>query len=62
MQQDMGAGMIWTGTKQEVIYPESDGKPMADNTIQAEWIILLYDNLKILLRGQEALVAADLFW
>ena len=35
---------------------------MADNTLQAEWIISLYNNLKWLLREQTAFVAADLFW
>ena len=29
----------------EIEYPESDGKPMSDNTLQAFWMILLYDNL-----------------
>ena len=43
-------------------YPESDGKPMADNTLQALWIIMLYDNLKILLKDQLAFIAADHFW
>ena len=26
-------------------YPESDGKPMADNTRQARWIVVFYGNL-----------------
>lgn len=26
-------------------YPESDGKPMAENTVQFDWIVFLYDNL-----------------
>lgn len=29
-------------------YPESDGKPMADNTKQFDWIVMLADNLKAL--------------
>lgn len=51
-------GLFYEG----VYYPETDGKPMAENTLQAQWIISLYDNLHILLRGQTALVAADNFW
>lgn len=47
---------------QDIIYPDSDGKPMADNTLQALWIIMLYDNLRALFFGQEVLIAADLFW
>jgi hypothetical protein len=27
-------------TSQQVIYPESDGQPMADNTKQFRWIVL----------------------
>lgn len=46
----------------QVIYPESDGQPMADNTKQYRWIVHLAENLKYLLRGQTAFVAADLFW
>ena len=29
----------------EVIYPDSDGKPISDNTKQGDWIVLLYGNL-----------------
>lgn len=29
-------------------YPESDGKPMSDNTKQGRWITLLYENLEAL--------------
>jgi hypothetical protein len=43
----------------EIEYPESDGKPMSDNTLQAFWIILLYTNLNALYPD---FVAADLLW
>jgi len=47
----------------EIIYPESDGKPMSDNTLQCEWITVLFGNLRALYR-QEAnvFVGADLSW
>jgi len=32
----------------DIVYPESDGKPMADNTRQFRWIIILADNLTAL--------------
>lgn len=54
-----------TSTKRvtnEIFYPDSDGQPMADNTLQAFWIILLYSNLRALFHGKEVFVAADLFW
>jgi Uma2 family endonuclease len=47
---------------QGIVYPDSDGKPMADHTLQALWIVLLYDNLRKLFDGQDVFVAADLFW
>ncbi|WP_165220405.1 Uma2 family endonuclease [Aquisphaera insulae] len=44
-------------------YPDSDGKPMADNTIQYEWIVTIKGNLDELdLDGQDVFVAGDLFW
>jgi Uma2 family endonuclease len=45
------------------VYPESDGKPMADNTKQARWIVILYDNLLALLADvADVFIAADHFW
>ncbi|MGB0561563.1 MAG: Uma2 family endonuclease [Spirulinaceae cyanobacterium] len=44
------------------LYPDSDGKPMADNTKQYQWITRLVTNLRHLLKGQTAFVAGDLLW
>ncbi len=47
----------------EVIYPESDGKPMADNTEQFAWIVKIKENLEILFASQtDVFIAGDLFW
>ena len=35
-----------------ITYPESDGQPMADNTLQLYWILLLIDNLRALFRDR----------
>jgi len=43
----------------DVVYPDSDGEPMADNTRQYEWIVLLRENLNAML---EDFVAGDLLW
>src|SRR5258708_3576853 len=49
--------------KRVIHYPDSDGKPMADNTIQAFWIFVLYGNLLALFRDRaDVFVAADNFW
>jgi Uma2 family endonuclease len=45
-----------------VVYPESDGKPMADNTLQFRWIQVLAGNLMALYREQDVFVAGDLLW
>ncbi len=46
-----------------VIYPESDGKPVADNTKQARWIVVLYGNIAALFRDvANIFVAMDLLW
>jgi Uma2 family endonuclease len=44
-------------------YPESDGQPMADNTLQFQWIVLIKENLATLFREREdVFVAGDLLW
>jgi Uma2 family endonuclease len=46
--------------KQVVYYPDSDGKPMADNTLQFEWIVTLQGNLDLLFREDpNVFVAGD---
>jgi Uma2 family endonuclease len=46
-----------------IIYPDSDGKPMSDNTKQSRWIVTLFDNLLALFRkSADVFVAADLLW
>ncbi len=49
--------------KEQVVYPESDGKPMADNTRQFRWIVTLEGGFEALFRDREdVFVAGDLFW
>jgi Uma2 family endonuclease len=44
-------------------YPESDGQPMADNTLQFQWIVLIKENLATLFRDRDdVFVAGDLLW
>jgi Uma2 family endonuclease len=43
--------------------PDSDGKPMADNTEQFRWIVLIKENLEILFASiADVFVAGDLLW
>ncbi len=54
--------MVQAFSIDQVLYPDSDGKPMAENTIQYRWIVRLVTNLKRLLKDQTAFVAGDLLW
>jgi hypothetical protein len=46
-----------------LIYPDSDGKPMADNTKQFNWIVKIKENLEIcFVQNQNVFVAGDLLW
>jgi Uma2 family endonuclease len=46
-----------------IIYPDSDGKPTADNTKQFRWIQMLYGNLAAFYRDRaDVFVAGDLLW
>jgi Uma2 family endonuclease len=47
----------------QIIYPDSDGQPMADNTKQFQWITVIKTNLDWLFRDNEMVfVAGDLLW
>lgn len=44
-------------------YPESDGQPMADNTKQFRWIVLIKENLEAMFADEvDVFIAGDLFW
>lgn len=47
----------------EVLYPESDGQPISDHTLQFEWIVTVKENLEALFADDEnVFVAGDLLW
>jgi Uma2 family endonuclease len=46
-----------------IVYPESDGKPLAENTKQLRWIVVLFGNLSALFHAVvDVFVGADLLW
>ncbi|AUT01696.1 hypothetical protein CLI64_15615 [Nostoc sp. CENA543] len=52
-----------SSTSKGIIYPESDGQPMADNTKQFELIVLIKKNLDLLFANDaNVFVAGDLLW
>ncbi|WP_416212397.1 hypothetical protein [Nostoc sp. DedQUE09] len=54
---------IQPSAQPEVIYPDSDGQPVANNTIQFGWIVEIKQNLDWLFADDpNVFVAGDLFW
>ena len=50
-------------TSSDIIYPDSDGQPMADNTKQFRWIVTIKENLELLFAERpDVFVAGDLLW
>jgi len=49
--------------QQEIVYPDSDGRPMADNTLQFRWIVTVQGGLDALFADRpDVFVAGDLLW
>jgi Uma2 family endonuclease len=47
----------------EIIYPDSDGQPMSDNTKQFRWIVTIKENLEwIFADNPNVFIAGDLLW
>lgn len=52
-----------SSTQPELIYPESDGQPMSDNTKQFRWIATIKEGLEWLFQDDpNVFVAGDLLW
>jgi Uma2 family endonuclease len=47
----------------EIVYPDSDGQPMAENTLQFRWIVTVKEGVEHVFRDQpDVFVAGDLLW
>jgi Uma2 family endonuclease len=54
---------VSTPLQPEIIYPDSDGKPMSDNTKQFRWIVFIQQNLAAMFaHDANVFVAGDLLW
>lgn len=52
-----------TESNHPICYPESDGKPMAENTRQHRWIVTIVGGLRGLFAERpDVFIAGDLFW
>jgi Uma2 family endonuclease len=50
-------------TPESILYPEDNGEPMAENTEQYRYIVLIKENLEeLFLDRRDAFVAGDLLW
>ena len=54
---------IQLSEKPAIEYPDDDGEPMSDNTLQFKWIVLIKENLEIIFRDDpNVFVAGNLLW
>ncbi len=57
------ATVIQQARRSAIEYPTSDGKPMADNTLQFRWIVTIKEELDFLFRDHlDVFIAGDLLW
>jgi len=55
--------MVQQLSKTDVIYPDSDGQPMSDNTLKFQWIVDIKENLEFIFKDEpDVFVAGDLLW
>ncbi|MBV6621670.1 MAG: Uma2 family endonuclease [Rivularia sp. (in: Bacteria)] len=54
---------IFEQLDEDILFPSGDGKPMAENTEQYRWIVIIKENLEILFAGvPNVFIAGDLLW
>ena len=55
--------MSTNASARTVVYPDSDGLPMSDNTLQFQWITTIVGGLQALFwNNPDVFVAGDLLW
>jgi Uma2 family endonuclease len=55
--------IIRPSPRAEIVYPDSDGQPMSDNTLQFKWIVTIEGGLEAIYRDDpDVFVAGDLLW
>jgi Uma2 family endonuclease len=54
---------VWIDHPERIVYPETDGKPMGENTVQQRCIVALFNGFDALFADRpDVFVASDLFW
>ena len=55
--------MVQQLSKTEIVYPDCDGQPMSDNTLQFNWIVNIKENIEALYKDDpNVFIAGDLLW
>jgi Uma2 family endonuclease len=55
--------LVTSSSRPAIVYPDNDGEPMSDNTLQFEWIVTIKGGLEALFRNDpNVFVAGDLLW
>ena len=45
-----------------IVYPDCDGEPMSDNSLQWDWMVKIVCELRVMFAGRQILVAGNLLW
>jgi Uma2 family endonuclease len=70
-KEEIAPGRSWTvmsititpAHSPQIEYPDSDGQPMSDNTLQFKWIVMIKEGLEAVFRNEpNVFVAGDLLW
>src|SRR5436853_1679923 len=57
------SNLIEAPAREDIVYPDSYGQPMADNTLQFEWIMTIKGGLDAVFKDDpNVFVAGDLLW
>ncbi len=63
MTPQLQTKLLPTQQPEKVLYPDSDGQPMSDNTLQFGWIVKLKEGCEALFKDNpNVFVAGDLLW
>jgi Uma2 family endonuclease len=63
MTSQLQTKLLPTQQPEKVLYPDSDGQPMSDNTLQFGWIVKLKEGCEALFKDNPTVfVAGDLLW
>jgi Uma2 family endonuclease len=55
--------LISPQARPEILYPDDDGQPIAENTLQFEWIVTIKEGLEaVFIDDPNVFVAGDLLW